>query len=171
MKTALLVIDIQTALIEAKPYAVDKCLSIWQKVIAICREKNIEVIYVRHNDSELMTGSRGWEIYGSIAPETGEQVVDKRYNSAFKETHLQSYLTNHDIEHLIIVGMATNYCIDTTIKVAFEFGYDLSVVKNGTTTFDDRKIAAEQLIQHYENIWDRRFAQVANLEEILKRIK
>ena len=168
MKTALLVIDIQTALIEARPYAVDKCLSIWQKVIATCREKNIEVIYVRHNDGELMTGSRGWEIYGSIAPETGEQVVDKRYNSAFKETHLQSYLTNHDIEHLIIVGMATNYSIDTTIKVAFEFGYDLSVVKNGTTTFDDRKIAAEQLIQHYENIWDRRFAQVANLEEILK---
>ncbi|MBF1713565.1 MAG: cysteine hydrolase [Streptococcus intermedius] len=168
MKTALLVIDIQTALIEARPYAVDKCLSIWQKVIATCREKNIEVIYVRHNDDELMTGSRGWEIYGSIAPETGEQVVDKRYNSVFKETHLQSYLTNHDIEHLIIVGMATNYCIDTTIKVAFEFGYDLSVVKNGTTTFDDRKIAAKQLIQHYENIWDRRFAQVADLEEILK---
>ena len=52
MKTALLVIDIQTALIEAKPYAVDKCLSIWQKVIATCREKNIEVIDVRHNDSE-----------------------------------------------------------------------------------------------------------------------
>lgn len=115
-----------------------------------------------------MTGSRGWEIYGSIAPETGEQVVDKRYNSAFKETYLQSYLTNHDIEHLIIVGMATNYCVDTTIKVAFEFGYDLSVIKNGTTSFDDRKIAAEQLIQHYENIWDRRFAQVADLEEILK---
>ena len=66
MKTALLVIDIQTALIEAKPYAVDKCLSIWQKVIATCREKNIEVIYVRHNDGELMTGnlrkycSRNW---------------------------------------------------------------------------------------------------------------
>ena len=168
MKTALLVIDMQTALIEAKPYAVDKCLFIWQKVIATCREKNIEVIYVRHNDGELMIGSRGWEIYGGIAPETGEKVVDKRYNSAFKETYLQSYLTNHNIEHLIIVGMATNYCVDTTIKVAFEFGYDLSVVKNGTTTFDDRKIAAEQLIQHYENIWDRRFAQVADLEEILK---
>ncbi len=60
MKTALLVIDIQTALIEARPYAVDKCLSIWQKVIATCREKNIEVIYVRHN-GELMTGGRGWK--------------------------------------------------------------------------------------------------------------
>ena len=63
MKTALLVIDIQTALIEAKPYAVDNCLSVWQKAIATCREKNIEVIYVRHNDDELLTGSHGWKIY------------------------------------------------------------------------------------------------------------
>lgn len=54
MKMALLVIDIQTALIEAKPYAVDNCLSVWQKAIATCREKNIEVIYVRHNGNELL---------------------------------------------------------------------------------------------------------------------
>ena len=67
MKTALLVIDIQTALIEAKPYAVDNCLSVWQKAIATCREKNIEVIYVRHNDDERLTVSHCWELYGVIS--------------------------------------------------------------------------------------------------------
>jgi len=155
MKTALLVIDIQTALIEAKPYAVDNCLSVWQKAIATCREKNIEVIYVRHNDD-------------AIAPEADEKIFDKHYNSAFKETHLQTYLDSQAIERLIIIGMATNYCIDTTVKVAFEFGYNLAVVKNGTTTFAEREITAEQLMQHYENTWNGRFAQVADLEEILK---
>ena len=80
MKTALLVIDIQTALIEAKPYAVDNCLSVWQKAIATCRETNIEVIYVRHNDDELLTGSHGWEVYGAIAPEADEKIFDKHYN-------------------------------------------------------------------------------------------
>lgn len=64
--------------------------------------------------------------------------------------------------------MATNYCIDTTVKVAFEFSYDLAVIKNGTTTFAEREITAEQLIQHYESTWNGRFAQVADLEEILK---
>ena len=168
MKTALLVIDIQTALIEAKPYVVDNCLSVWQKAIATCREKNIEVIYVRHNDDELLTGSHGWEIYEAIAPEVDEKIFDKHYNSAFKETHLQPYLDSQAIERLIIIGMATNYCIDTTVKVAFEFGYNLAVIKNGTTTFSEREITAEQLIQHYESTWNGRFAQVADLEEILK---
>ena len=168
MGTALLVIDIQTALIEAKPYAVDNCLSVWQKAIATCREKNIEVIYVRHNDDELLTGSRGWELYGAIAPEDGEKIFDKHYNSAFKETHLQAYLDSQAIERLIIIGMATNYCIDTTIKVAFELGYNVTVIKGGTTTFDDMKITAEQLDDYYENIWNGRFAQVVELENMLK---
>lgn len=101
MKTALLVVDIQTALIEARPYAVENCLSVWQKVIATCRKKNIEVIYVRHNDGELLTRSYGWEIYRDIAPEAGEKIFDKHYNSAFKETDLQAYLKRYDIEHLI----------------------------------------------------------------------
>ena len=46
-----------------------------------------------------------------------------------KRLHLQTYLDSQAIEHLIIIGMATDYCIDTTVKVAFEFGYDLAVIK------------------------------------------
>lgn len=168
MKTALLVIDIQTALIEAKPYAVDNCLSVWQKAIATCREKNIEVIYVRHNDDELLTGSHGWEIYEAIAPEVDEKIFDKHYNSAFKETHLQTYLDSQAIERLIIIGMATNYCIDTTVKVAFELGYQVTIPKNGTTTFDSDFLTAKQLQKHYEAIWHNRFAKVKTIEEILK---
>lgn len=72
------------------------------------------MIYVCHNDDELLTGSHGWEIYGAISPEVGEKIFDKHYNSAFKETHLQTYLDSQAIEQLIIIGMVTNYCIDTT---------------------------------------------------------
>lgn len=64
--------------------------------------------------------------------------------------------------------MAANYCIDTTIKVAFELGYNVTVIKGGTTTFDDMKITAEQLVEYYENIWNGRFAQVVELENMLK---
>lgn len=168
MKTALLVVDIQTALIEAKTCAVETCLSVWQKVIATCRKKNIEIIYIRHNDDELLTGSYGWEIYRDIAPEAGEKIFDKHYNSAFKETKLQAYLKSQDIGHLIVIGMATDYCIDTTIKVAFELGYQVTVPKYGTTTFDSKLLTAEQLQVHYENIWHNRFAKVKTIEELLK---
>ena len=130
--------------------------------------ENIEVIYVRHNDDELLTGSRDWELYEAIAPEDDEKIFDKHYNSVFKGTHLQAYLDSQAIERLIIIGMATNYCIDTIIKVAFELGYNVTVIKGGTAIFDDMKITAEQLVDYYENIWNGRFAQVVELENMLK---
>ena len=68
--------------------------------------------------------------------------------------------------------MATNYCIDTTVKVAFEFGYNLAVVKNGTTTFAEREITAEHLIQHYGKYLNDVLPKWLDLDEILrKRIK
>lgn len=130
--------------------------------------KNIEVIYVRHNDDELLTGSHGWEIYEAIAPEVDEKIFDKHYNSAFKETHLQTYLDSQAFSHLVIIGMATDYCIDTTVKVAFELGYQVTIPKNGTTTFDSDFLTAKQLQKHYEAIWHNRFAKVKTIEEILK---
>lgn len=168
MKRALLVIDIQTLLVEANPFAIAECLKVWQEAIAVCREKGIEVIYIRHNDEELITGSRGWAIDKAVAPQAGEKIFDKPYNSAFKETGLQAYLDSQEIEHVIMMGMATNYCVDTTVKVAFELGYHVSVIENATTTFDEEDMAADQLVKHYKSIWNGRFAQVADLETILK---
>lgn len=168
MKRALLVIDIQTLLVEAKPFVIAECLKVWQEAIAVCREKGIEVIYIRHNDEELITGSRGWAIDKAVATQAGEKIFDKHYNSAFKETGLQAYLDSQEIEHVIMMGMATNYCVDTTVKVAFELGYHVSVIENATTTFDEEDMTADQLVKHYKSIWNGRFAQVADLETILK---
>ena len=168
MKRALLVIDIQTLLVEAKPFVIAECLKVWQEAIAVCREKGIEVIYVRHNDEELIMGSRGWAIDKAVAPQAGEKIFDKHYNSAFKETGLQAYLDSQEIEHVIMMGVATNYCVDTTVKVAFELGYHVSVIENATTTFDEEDLTADQLVKHYKSIWNGRFAQVADLETILK---
>lgn len=64
--------------------------------------------------------------------------------------------------------MATNYCIDATVKVAFEWGYEVAVVEHGTTTFATPDIAANILIDYHEKIWANRFAQVDDLETILK---
>ena len=168
MKTALLVVDIQNDLIENLPYQIQNFLFIWQKLITSCREKGVEVIYVRHHDEELVFDSHGWKIYDGVAPKAGEKIFDKQYNSAFKETSLQEYLASQAFNHLVIIGMATDYCIDTTVKVAFELGYQVTIPKNGTTTFDSDFLTAKQLQKHYEAIWHNRFAKVKTIEEILK---
>ncbi|WP_153057051.1 isochorismatase family protein, partial [Streptococcus suis] len=79
-----------------------------------------------------------------------------------------AYLQEKGIEQLIIMGMATNFCIDTTIKVAFELGYKVAVIRDGTTTGYSGKLDAEDLIDHYQNIWSWNFAQVDRLENIIR---
>lgn len=166
MVTALLVVDVQTGLIKEQPYQVSLILETVGQAIKQARARQIEVIYVRHHDDELPMGSRDWKISDSVAPQANELIIDKAYNSAFKETALRAYLASKGVERLIIVGMATDYCIDTTVKVAFEMGYEVAVVEHGTTTFGTSDIPANILIDYYETIWHDRFAQVLPLERL-----
>ncbi|WP_105114902.1 cysteine hydrolase family protein [Streptococcus suis] len=168
MKSALLVVDIQNLLVEEKPYAIEERLALWQDSITKARQAGIELIYVRQNDEEFATGSHGWDIHPAVAPLVDEKIVDKRYSSAFKDTNLQAYLEEQGIERLIVMGMSTNFCIDTTIKVAFELGYTVAVIKDGTTTPYTADLPANDLIGQYETIWSWNFAQVDTLENIIR---
>ncbi|HFR3503533.1 TPA: cysteine hydrolase family protein [Streptococcus suis] len=168
MKTALIVIDIQNLLVEEKPYAIEERLALWQDSITKARQAGIEIIYVRHHDQELVKGTADWEIHSIVAPLASEKIFDKSFNSAFKETGLHAYLQEKGMEQLIIMGLATNFCIDTTIKVAYELGYKVAVLQDGTTTGYSGKLDAKDLIDHYQNIWSWNFAQVDRLENIIR---
>ncbi|MBY5005825.1 cysteine hydrolase [Streptococcus suis] len=168
MKSALLVIDIQNLLVEEKTYAIEERLALWQDSLAQARQAGLEVIHVRHHDQELVKGTADWEIHSTVAPLASEKIFDKTFNSAFKETGLHAYLQEKGIEQLIIMGMATNFCVDTTVKVAFEYGYQLAIIKDGTTTGFTGNLSPKDLIDQYQMIWDGRFAQVDTLENILR---
>ncbi|MEG3242935.1 cysteine hydrolase family protein [Streptococcus suis] len=168
MKSALLVIDIQNLLVEEKPYAIAERLTLWHDSLVQARQAGIEVIHVRHHDQELVKGTADWEIHSTVAPLASEKIFDKTFNSVFKETGLHAYLQEKGIEQLIIMGMATNFCIDTTIKVAFELGYKVAVIQDGTTTGYSGKLDTKDLIDYYQNIWSWNFAQVDRLENIIR---
>jgi nicotinamidase-related amidase len=170
--TVLLVVDVQTALIEEHPYNESKVIANIKDLIETARLSQTEVIYVRHSDGvgeELEPNTRGWQIYHEIAPEQGERIFDKHYNSAFLKTGLKEYLDEKQIKNIILVGMQTEYCIDTTCKVAFEYGYKIIIVKETNTTFDNNHLTAEKLYEYYNNtIWEKRFAQIASMEDIVR---
>lgn len=172
--TALLVIDVQQGLIDEHPYRADALLEDIQTLQARARENGTEVIFVRHNEDDkngLFLGSPLWEIHSAIAPLPGETIVDKRYSSAFKDTELEAYLKEKGIQTLVVCGMQTEYCVDATVKGAFERDYRLFIPKDGTSTYDCRIAKAEQLIRFYEeNIWDGRFADVIPLDEALQKL-
>ena len=172
---ALIVIDVQTALVALHPYEEDAFLARLRRLITACRRSKVPVIYVRHGEDVpegLVPGTPGWQIDASIAPAPGEPVVDKRFSSAFRQTDLQARLNAMGAKNLILCGMQTEYCVDTTCRVAFELGYAPTIPQGCTTTFDDGLFTAKDMQTYYENlIWDGRFARVLPLEDVLAEIE
>ena len=175
MKTALLVIDVQQALIDDQPANKDAFLVNLKLLIDAAHEGGTEVIYVRHDGGEgdvLAYGELGWQLEKSLAPRTEERIFDKRFGSAFLKTGLKDYLQNKGIECLVICGMQTEYCIDTSVKAAFEHGFDVIVPSGATTTYANPFLSGEKLIYYYERmIWHEPLARVVPLEEALQLLK
>lgn len=171
---ALLIIDVQTALIEECPFDEKMIISNIKRIMNTFREKNIPIIYVRHDGGkgdELEKGSRGWQIYDEITPEDNDKIIDKKYNSAFRQTELNQYLQAINARNIIICGMQTEYCIDATCKVAFEMGYHVTIPKKATTTYDNDFAKAEDLLEYYEEkIWNNRYAQILSVDEIIMNL-
>lgn len=173
-KVALLVVDVQRGLVLQSPFKVDNIIDNIGELIKKCRTCGIEVVYVQHNGEEgssLEKDSEGWQIYNKIAPKNSEKIIDKNKNSAFKDTDLKEYLDEKDIDTIILVGMQTEYCIDTTCKIAYEYGYNIIIPEETNTTFDNEKLTAKDIYEHYNfNIFKDRFATVEKFDKTIERV-
>ena len=171
---ALLVVDVQQGLIDFHPYRERELLEEIRALIDCARARGTEVLYVRHNEDDregLYRGSPAWQVHAAIAPFRDERVFDKRFSSAFKETGLDEYLKGRGVKTLVIAGMQTEYCIDATIKSAFERGYRVLMPEGGSATYDNRLAPAERLVPYYEKaIWNGRFADVVSLDAALEAL-
>ena len=75
-KTAMLVVDMQNALILEHPYDEKRLIKTISQMEKICRDKGIEVIFIRHEDNTLVPGENGFEIYSQVAPKSGEKIFN-----------------------------------------------------------------------------------------------
>ena len=165
MKTAFIIIDVQNILVETG-FQTESLLEKISYLQNQARSKNIEIIYVQHIESPEAQTSEDWQLSHLLNRQENEKVFQKRYNSIFKETGLKEYLDQQGIEQLVLCGMQTEYCVDTSVKVAFEYGYQLVIPEGAVTTFDGEDIPAETLNEFYENIWAERFADVLDYKSI-----
>ena len=165
MKTAFIIIDVQNILVETG-FQTESLLEKISYLQNQARSKNIEIIYVQHIETPEAQTSEDWQLSPLLKRQANEKVFQKRYNSMFKETGLKEYLDQQGIEQLVLCGMQTEYCVDTSVKVAFEYGYQLVIPEGAVTTFDGDDIPAETINEFYENIWVERFADVLDYKTI-----
>ncbi len=170
----LLVVDVQTYLINEHPYNEEKVVDNIRRLISAARDNQKEVIYIRHDGgkgSVLEYGAEGWQIYDKIIPENHEKVLDKQYNSAFLKTGLKEYLDSKKTDTIILVGLQTEYCIDATCKSAFEHGYNVIIPEETNTSFNNDYLSGENLYEFFNfEIWNKRFADVMPIEEVVRII-
>lgn len=170
----LLVVDTQKLITNQELYNFNVFENAVKTLIASARENGVEVIYVRHDDGageELTKGTSGFEIYEGFSPQHGEKIFDKTVNSSFKGTGLLEYLTEKNIQAIVVVGLQTDYCIDATIKCGFEHGFKMIVPENANSTFDNAYMTGEESYKYYnEFMWKDRYAECISVEETIQRL-
>ncbi len=95
----------------------------------------------------LIHGEPGHSIIAQLAPLTGELVIDKPGKGAFYATPLQAELQQRGITQLVLMGVTTEVCVQTTMREANDRGYDCLLVEDGTDSyFPEFKSAALAMI-------------------------
>jgi ureidoacrylate peracid hydrolase len=105
-------------------------------------------------------GSWEGDFYGDVRPEPGEPIVTKHRYSSFHNTDLDSILRSHGIRTIILTGVATNVCVETTAREGFVRDYYVVLVEDGTATY-----APEDQQATLRNI-DRFFGEIASIQTI-----
>ncbi len=133
------------------------------------REAGTPVFHIRHAGGPghpLEKGTKGWKTHPRVAPKGGEPVVDKESPDSFLRTTLGEELESRGIGRLVLAGMQTEYCVDTTCRRAFGLGYDVTLAADAHGTWDDETLTAAQIVAHHNEVMGNGFAKVVPAEEI-----
>jgi nicotinamidase-related amidase len=166
--TALLLIDAQVNMFEPDP--VTNAPAVLERLVALAnraRAAGAPVVFVRHNgrpDDPDAPHTPGWAIHPALAPAAGETVIDKHTPDAFYQTELAGVLAERGVGRVVVAGMQTEYCIDTTTRRARSLGYEVVLAADAHSTYPGA-LPAEQVIAHHNGVLAA-FADVRPASEI-----
>jgi nicotinamidase-related amidase len=144
MNTALVIIDHQKAMFsnpDMQPYDGEAVTGRIAALLANARIAGTPVFFVQHDggpDDDFHSGKPGYPFHDKIAPRADEDVTVKTKSSAFHGTDFDAKLKRAGIDHLVITGMQSEYCVTSAIRGAHERGYKLTLVSDAHSTFDSK---------------------------------
>ncbi len=153
MKRALVVVDMiedfvrEGGALYCGP-SMTKIVPVIQREMARARAAGEPIVYLTDNhlpdDAEFkmfpphaIAGTKGAEIVPELTPAPGDVVIPKRRYSGFFGTDLDITLRERGVDTLRLVGDCTNICVLYTAADARNLGYDVEVLEDGVTSFDE----------------------------------
>lgn len=119
----------------------DKAAENASRALGLFRGRGLPVFHVRHINAghgakRFLPGSAGAEIHESVFPLPGEAIIDKHCPSAFLKTALTAGLRDKGIRHIVVCGMMSHMCIDTSVRAAQDHGLSVTVLEDACATRD-----------------------------------
>ena len=182
MKPVLLVVDVQKGFDDPgwgqrnNPDAEDRML----ELMKAWRQKEFPIIHVQHvsqdPNSKLHPSNPGFALKSGFEPMEDEYFIRKNVNSCFIGTQLDSYLKKNGYQTLIVIGLTSNHCISTTVRMAGNLGYGTYVCSDATAayeavSYDGLKLSAEDVHRHALSALHQEFAEVTTTKEVVELIQ
>lgn len=167
MKSALLIIDVQKSLCsgEWSAFDIDRVIGRINAVACKARAVGAPVFLIQHeeDDGPLQHGTEGWQLDERLVIEPGDVRVRKTATDSFHRTELQSLLQSHAVDNLVVCGLQSEFCVDSTVRAALALGYPVLLVADAHSTLDNGVLAAAQITAHHN-------ATLANLGSFGPRV-
>ena len=151
-RPALILIDIQKGFLDEDYWGGNRnnknAEEISGKILGKWRLLNLPIFHIRHSSknpkSKLHKSNAGFEFNDHVAPNEVEVVITKEVNNAFIGTDLKNRLESEGIKTLVIVGITTDHCVSTTVRMASNYGFDIYLISDATATFNRIGINGEK---------------------------
>ncbi len=179
MRPALLLVDIQQDYFpngRMEVVGAAEASQAARRLLDHFRRKDMPIVHIQHiaarpNATFLLPNTEGINFHESVKPFPNERVIKKHFPNSFRDTDLQEYLRSKDIKELVICGMMSHMCIDTTTRAAFDLRYACTVVHDACATrnmvFNGIEIPAKYVHGSYMAALGAVFAKVSGAEEII----
>lgn len=169
-QSALVVVDVQMGMFAGSDpvYQGQALLNNIGELLERARIAQVPIIYVQHDGADgsaLARGSAGWAIHPAIAPEATDIVVEKTTPDAFYGTALHQVLRDCGVGRIVLCGIQSDVCIDTTCRRAFSLEYKVTLIADGHSTWQRAGVSAKQVIA-FENDVLKWFAEIVNAHDI-----
>jgi nicotinamidase-related amidase len=154
--TALLIVDIQCGVVAGDLPAVrlDTVLENLNQAIAKARQRGIPIVFVQHEEAGLERDSADWQLHPALQHAAGDHRIFKHYGDSFCDTPLATLLDTLGVSKLWLGGCATDFCVDSTLRNAVSRGFQVTVIRDGHTTLSAFALSGEQVIDHFNAVWD-----------------
>jgi nicotinamidase-related amidase len=191
MNTALVIVDVQESFRQRPLWRTASNPGIVadiNRLVDAARARHELVIWVLHAEpgsGDVFDPASGHvRPMDGLAPQDGELILTKTAHNAFTTTNLQQNLVSRAIGHLVLCGIRTEQCVETTARLASDLGYEVTFVTEATVTFpaphwttpdlsveellaDPRTLPVEAIIARTEYALAGRFATIATVAEVV----